>query len=131
MTSHLPHPAFGGTTSGITYNPIVMPGKHELRANFYIEAGQVLEPGAVLGMVTATEELKLSVAAAADGSQVPFAILPEALDTTGGSKLFYVFVEGYFNETALVYGTGHDPDTVRKMLADKGIYLQVPRFSFV
>lgn len=129
--SNLPHPAFGGTVSAITYNQLAMPGKDPIRAPFTIETGQTLAVGSVLGAVTATGELKLSLAAAGDGSQVPIAILPEDLDTTAGAKVFDVYVEGYFNETALVYGTGHDANSIRLPLRNVGIYLQVPRYSYV
>ena len=74
--------------------------------------------------------LVLSLAAAVDGSEVPMAILGEDLDTTGGARLFQVYVEGAFNEGALVFGTGHDADSVRIPLRDRGIYLDVPRHSW-
>ncbi len=128
--SNLPHPAFGGTVSAITYNQLAMPGKDPVRAPFSIEAAQTLLAGSILGAVTATGELKLSEAAAGDGSEVPVAILAEDLDTTGGAIVFDVFVEGFFNETALVYGTGHDANSVRLPLRNVGIYLQVPRYSY-
>lgn len=74
--------------------------------------------------------LKLSEAAAVDGSEIPMAILGEDLDTTAGARLYQVYVEGAFNEGALVYGTGHSADTVRIPLRDRGIYLDVPRHSY-
>jgi hypothetical protein len=50
--------------------------------NEIVEAGQVLEVNAVLGMVTATSKLVLCDAGAGDGSEVPYAILQENLDTS-------------------------------------------------
>jgi hypothetical protein len=47
-----------------------------------VAAGQVLEAYSVMGMVTASKELVLCDTAAADGSEVPFAILFENLDTS-------------------------------------------------
>lgn len=130
MTSRLPHPAFAGTVSAVTFNDLYMPGKDPVLAPFTIATGQTLALGSVLGAVTATGKLVLSDAAATDGSEVPFAILIEALDTTGGDKVMDVAVEGYFNETALVYGGGHDANSVRLPLRDRGIYLSTPRHSF-
>ena len=95
-----------------------------------IAAGQVIQAGSVLGVVTATGEFKVSVAAAVDGSQIARAIIMEDLDTTLGVQTFTLAVEGFFNETALVYGTGHNASTVRLSLRDNGIYLAAPRYSF-
>lgn len=130
MSSKLPHPAFGGTVSALVYEQLAMPGKDPVRAPFVIETGQVLKAGSVLGAKSATGKLVLSASAAGDGSQTPMAILAEDLDTTGGDKVFDVFVEGFFNENALVFGTGHDANSVRLGLRNVGIYLQVPRYSY-
>jgi len=130
MPTNLPHPAFGGTVSAIVYNQLAMPGKDPVMAPFQIAAGQTLLAGSVLGHHTTNGNLVLSLAAAGDGSETPMAILPEDLDTTGGAQIYHVYVEGYFNETALVYGTGHDANSVRLPLRNGGIYLQVPRYSY-
>lgn len=132
MASNMPHPAFGGTVSALIENQLFMPGKDPVLAPFKISINQTLAAGSILGAVTATGELILSLAAAGDGSQVPVAILLEDLDTNGevAPKTFNVAVEGFFNETALVYGTGHTADTVRLALRDRGIYLSAPRYSF-
>jgi len=127
-TSNLPHPAFGGTVSAITYNQLVMPSRPEFRAPFYFEPGQDMVAGTVLGMVTATELLKVSEAAATDGSEIPMAILPD--DWVSDAVLHSVYVEGYFSEAALTFGTGHDADSVRRDLEKVKIYLQVGRYSY-
>lgn len=44
-------------------------------ATITIAAGEVLAAGSVLGEVTASEEFKLSAAAAEDGSQTPSVVL--------------------------------------------------------
>ncbi len=125
-------PAFGGTSSALIENTLFMPGKDPVLAPAQIASGQSLQAGSVLGAVTATGELKLSDASATDGSEIPTAILLEDLDTTsaGGSVTFNVAVEGFFNETALVFGPGHTWDTVRFPLRDCGIYLSAPSYSF-
>ncbi len=128
--SNLPHPAFGGTVSAFTENTLFMPGKDPVLAPWKFAAGQQLRRGSVIGIVTATGKAVLSAAAAGDGSETPRGVLLEALDTTSGEKIFSLAVEGFFNETALVFGAGHTADTVRVPLRDAGIYLSVPRYSF-
>ncbi len=123
-------PAFGGTVSATVNNDLYMPGKDPVLAPLILLAGQQLVAGSVLGIVTASGKLKLSASAAGDGSEVPRAVLLEDIDTTSGDKTFNVAVEGYFNETALVFGAGHTADSVRVPLLDKGIYLSSPKYSF-
>lgn len=130
MSSNLAHPAFGGTVSAVTHNHLMLPGKDPILAPWKFASGQTLKAGSVIGIVTATGKAKLSAAAAGDGSETPRGILLEDLDTTGGEQTFNMAVEGYFNETALVFGTGHTADTVRVPLRDAGIYLSAPRYSF-
>jgi hypothetical protein len=107
-----------------------MPGKDPVMAPFVIEAGQTLSLGSVLGAITASGKLKLSDPASSDGSETPRYILAEDLDTSSGDKVFQVYVEGAFSETALVYGGAHTSDTVRVPLASQGIYLKSARYSF-
>lgn len=131
MSEVRPAVAFGGTVSALIENPLYMPGKDPQMAPAKIAVGQKLQHGSVLGRVTATEELVLSVATATDGSEVPRAILVEDLDTTADTvaKTFAVAVGGFFNETALTYGAGHDAWSVRVPLAKFGIYMSAPRYS--
>jgi hypothetical protein len=89
----------------------------------------VLLKGSVLGVVTASGKLLLAASAAGDGSATAVAVLNEDLDTSGGDKVYPVIVEGYLNETALVFGAGHDADTVRHALRAQGIYLTAPRYG--
>jgi hypothetical protein len=127
--SNLPHPAFGGTVSAYTENTLFMPGKDPVLAPWKFASGQQLVRGSVIG-IRSDGKAVLSAAAAGDGSETPRGILLEDLDTTSGDKVFSLAVEGFFNETALVFGAGHTADTVRVPLRDAGIYLSVPRYSF-
>lgn len=128
MSSNLPHPAFGGTVAALVHNELALPGKDPVLAPFKIAAGTYAR-GSVLGLVSASGALVLSLSAAGDGSQTPFAVLLEDLVLTEAA-VHTVAVEGFFNENALVYGTGHTADTVRPALRDRGIYLSAPRYSF-
>ncbi|HHN72502.1 MAG TPA: head decoration protein [Thermopetrobacter sp.] len=88
-----------------------------------IASGENLTRGAVLGKVTASGEYKLSVAAAADGSQTPDAILAEDVDASAGAKAGLAYIRGDFIAEALTYGAGHDADSIRDGLRGKGIFL--------
>lgn len=91
-----------------------------------IASGQNLARGALLGRITASGKYVLSLAAAADGSQNPVAILAEDVDASAGDKKGIVYVSGDFNEDAIIYGTGHTADSVRAGLRDLNIYLHKP-----
>ena len=88
--------------------------------------GQVLPRGAVLGQITASKKLTLSVQAATDGSQVPYGILADDADASATDVLCGVYVKGEFNQNALTFGAGHTPQTVHDALRDGGIFLKTP-----
>jgi len=91
-----------------------------------IAAGQNLARGSVLGRVTASKKLILSLLAASDGSQTPVAILVAATDASGGDVSAPVYKAGHFDETKLVYGAGHTAETVKLAFGGKGIFLREP-----
>ncbi len=62
-----------------------------------VSAGAVIPAGTVLGQIDASGKLIPAIGTAVDGSAVPVAILPEAVDTTGGDVSFAVYVAGEFN----------------------------------
>jgi hypothetical protein len=86
-------------------------------------AGQNLKRGALLGKVTASGKYVLSLAAAADGSQVPVAILVEDIDASAGDKAALAYTRGDFNAQALTLGAGHTVASVKAALANLGIFL--------
>lgn len=88
-----------------------------------IATGQTLVRGTLLGKVTASGELIQSLAAAADGSQTPYAILNDDVDTTSGAKSAAILVEGTFNSGAMTFGTGHTAASTADGLKAIGIYL--------
>lgn len=69
-----------------------------------IAAGQVLTAGAVLGVITATGQYVKSVKTAADGSQVPVALLTSDTDATAGATLCGVYLFGNFSDTFIANG---------------------------
>lgn len=74
-------------------------------------SGQNLERGAVLGKITASGKYTLSLAAAADGSEDPAAILAIDCNASAGDKSTKAFFMGEFNKDKLTFGTGHTADT--------------------
>jgi hypothetical protein len=88
-----------------------------------IAAGQVLERGAVLGRVTASKKLVLSLAAANDGSQVPYGILPFDVEAAVEDKNAAVYVAGgRFVTGALILGAGHTIASVKTAFEGKPIF---------
>lgn len=131
MPTIRPPSAFGGTVSALIWNHLFVPGKDPVMMPFKLAAGQTLQAGSIMGLITASQEMVLSDASATDGSEKPRAILIEDLAWPHPTaQIFSLAVNGAFNEMALVYGPGHTPDTVRIPLRDRGIYLNLPRYSY-
>jgi len=88
-----------------------------------IITGQVLARGAVLGKITASGKYNLSLSAAVDGSEVPVAILADAVDATGGDIVSPVYMGGFFDENKLVIGAAHTKASIFEQLRGVGIKL--------
>ncbi|SLN77585.1 head decoration protein [Oceanibacterium hippocampi] len=86
--------------------------------------GQNLARGALLGKITVGGKLTLSLAAAEDGSEVPYGILAEAVDATAGDKPAIVYVAGDFVENEITFGAGHTAATVRDGLRALGLHIR-------
>lgn len=92
-----------------------------------VSAGQVLEPLSVMGMVTATSQLVLCDNTQGDGSEVPYAILFEELDTSATglnadtSVRVVVFSTQMFNFNALRYHSSWQPRDIQIALTKIGI----------
>ncbi|MDX8384667.1 MAG: head decoration protein [Ghiorsea sp.] len=90
---------------------------------------QTLLRGQLLGMITATSELVAIAPAAADGSQNPYGILADNIDTTaagsaGGvaaASACAVYVAGAFKASAL---TGYVAATHKGALRNLNIYIK-------
>ncbi len=76
-----------------------------------IAAGQTLQAGAVLGMVSDTGKYVLMDSTATDGSQNPVAILAQDVDASAGDTIATVYLTGEFNSDALVFGGTDTVDT--------------------
>ena len=89
--------------------------------------GQNLTRGAVLGKITASGKLNLSLSAASDGSQTPFAILARDTDATSADNdSTPIYIAGSFNQDSLTIGTAHTAASIKDGLRALGIYLKSP-----
>lgn len=116
------------STQSLTIKEIVASDHPIITKAVTIAAGQNLVEGAVLGQITADGadkgKLVLSVAAAEDGSQVPYAILSsKAIDATAAAKAATAFVAGHFLGKNLTYGAGHTKDSVFDALRSVGVFV--------
>lgn len=113
-------PSFSTQTA--TNKTIVVGGNIHYREQTLLN-GQNLGEGSVLGKVTASGKLVLSLAAAGDGSEVPYAILTTDQHADGADLQIYPLMSGDVDETELVFGTGHTAATVYDALRERGIFL--------
>ena len=79
--------------------------------------------GALLGKITASGKYTTSLAAAADGSQIPDAILVDDVNALSGDVVAPVYVRGDFQAQQVIYGAGHTTASVVDGLRLKNIYL--------
>lgn len=86
-----------------------------------ILSGEVLEAGAVLGLITASSKHILSLSAAVDGSEDPDMILAQDIDASGGDVEAIAIETGPVVADALTIGTGHTLASIREGLRLKGI----------
>jgi hypothetical protein len=117
-----------GFTDEGTYTPDSLhAGDFPIRtAKVTVITGQNLVRGALLGKITASGKVNLSLSAAGDGSQTPYAILAEDIDATAEDKEAVAYISGDFNADAITYGAGHTADSVKDGLRDVNIYLHTP-----
>lgn len=129
MVSNLGYPHRAGELEANVYIELFMPNHPRRTQTFTFAPNQTLEAGMILGRIDASGQLVQCLAAAGDGSEVPFAILQEDLVIGATEKTMAVVIECNVNEDALIYGAGHDADSVRADLRKIGISLYKPTYS--
>ena len=87
-----------------------------------VSGAGALVAGSVLGKVTADGKLRLSLAAATDGSEDVYAVLAEDIDATSADKDATVYLSGEFRAAGLTLGTGHTAASTRDAARALGIY---------
>lgn len=78
-----------------------------------ILSGETIVRGCLLGRVTASGKLKVSLAAANDGSQKPVFIAAYGMGTLAADTEAEVYKSGGFRLSALTLGAGHTAASVR------------------
>lgn len=69
-------------------------------------------------------KLVKSLAASADGSQIPSAVLATNVDATSADASAVTYVTGELNEGAVILGAGHTLASVKPALAARGVHLK-------
>lgn len=89
-----------------------------------LASGQVPEMGWILGKVTATNEYKLCVKAAVDGSQVPVGVLADDYDASLAPTKAELYLTGAFNRTHLAHGAGWTWPELEALLRPLSIFVK-------
>ena len=71
-----------------------------------VSGSGVLPRGRILGFIDASGKLTNATAGATDGTELPYAVLAEAVDATSSDVEAPVYLSGEFNPDALSVGTG-------------------------
>lgn len=95
-------PLAGSTTESYQDDSLVLGGLIDF-GNGTLEAGQNLTRGAVVGRVSATGALKLSVQTASDGSQKPVGALVHDVDATSAAADCQFVRGGWLNKLSLTW----------------------------
>jgi hypothetical protein len=114
------------------YSPLdLIGGDFPLKSeSIILEAGQVLQRGAVLGRKTDTGKFVLSAKLAednspiTDGSEEPLRILAEDMDTTAEDKPTIAYRTGSFRAQGLTIGKGHTLASIKAELETRSIFIE-------
>ena len=100
-------------------------GNHKLVTDTVtVLSGQVIQRGAVLGMITASGKYVLALSASADGSQNPVAIAADTIDASASDALGAIYLAGEFNGSAMTLGTGITLAAAKAALRPLSIYVK-------
>jgi hypothetical protein len=89
-----------------------------------ILSGQVLERFTLMGEITASGKLKYVDSSSSDGSETPYGILVNAVDSDDGDVVADVYVFGHFNSNLIVINeTSASISTYATALKNMGIYV--------
>ena len=100
-------------------------GTHKLVTDTVtVLSGQVIQRGAVLGMITASGKYVLALSASADGSQNPVAIAADTIDASAADALGAIYLAGEFDGSAMTLGTGITLAAAKAALRPLSIYVK-------
>ncbi len=106
------------------FTPFVSGDKKIITAGVVIESGQTIAQYQLLGRVTASQEYKICVKTAGDGSEVPKRISTMPANASGGAVECGVYCEIECNPAQVVLDASWTVAGVKEGLADVGIYLK-------
>jgi len=93
-----------------------------------VPQGNVLSRGSLLGRITVDGKVILSLAAAADGSETPYAVLANDVDTsasgTNADTEVVIYLTGSFVEEEVTFGTGHTQASTKDGLRNLQIFIR-------
>lgn len=90
-----------------------------------VASGQgVLLRGTVLGINSSTRLASPVDSSANDGTEKPFGILTDNVNTEDDNVVTTCYVSGLFNKSALIFGGSDTADTHEERLRELGIYLK-------
>lgn len=110
-----------------SFSPVpLLAGDHDVITEEGIIDTGVLAKYTVLGKITATGKLVALNPAAADGSQVAYGILTQAVDATAADVRAGVYISGFFNDAALVWPVHAAVDTlIERKAAFQGTMIRI------
>lgn len=97
--------------------------KKPVQSPIDVALGQVWSRGTLIGKLTSTGKWQVPDFDAVSNFS-DFGIAAEAIDSTEGVTKTTAYVEGEFNENAVLIAYADDADDWRNKLADHGIYLR-------
>lgn len=118
----VPTPGVTSTTSPDPSDGIVRTDRQFSRMRTVL-SGQNVAALTLMGQITASGKWIKSLSGASDGSEVPAGVMADACDASAGDKSALIYLNGDFDEDAIVYGASHTKATVMVGLAKIGIRL--------
>ena len=116
----------GNQTFTRSLNEIVVSDYPVLTEPETVAAGADAAQWAVVGKVTATDKVILSLAGAVDGSENPIGILATPAAAAAADVVAPVYKSGQFDPSKLVYGAGHDEASVKLAFEGTPLFLRQP-----
>lgn len=109
-----------------TYDNLIV-GDNTVTDSGVLITGQDLLRGALLGKITASGKLTLSLSASADGSETPYAILNGDTDATSADTRCPIILSGEVNSGSVTFGTGHTAASTKDGLRTEGIIFKTAK----
>ena len=113
-------------TSEQAYDNLIVGGELTTDSGTLV-SGQNLKRGALLGKITSSGKLTLSLTAASDGSEEPYAVLNDDTDASSGDKVCAIILGGELNSGSITFGADHTAASTKDGLRGLGIFLKTAK----